>query len=152
MSETKTTALAIPHCIRIETIYDFDDEEEDEILERFEEQFFKDFDEDRMGISQYMGFDDPATNFSELELCEACAEKIEQKYADHKQVKVRSMYQESVIHESYPAECMLCNCALQSEVTDKECPEELCKIETEEDLAAWEAWNEERQKQQEVNQ
>ena len=152
MSETETTALAIPHCIRIKTIDEVDYEKEDEILERFEKQFFKDFDDDTMGISQYFGFDNPKTNFSELELCEACAEKIEQKYANHKQVKVRSMYQESVIHESYPAECMLCWCDLQSEVADKECPEELCNIETEEDLAAWEAWNEARQKQQKVNQ
>ena len=145
MSETETTDLPIPHYLVVDTTYDTY-RQEIRALCRFRDKV-----NEKDGID-FLWLDDPAQDFECLELCEECCQRLVQKYAKLKRIEVR--YSEWIYHpgNEYPLMCLDCGCDLKSTVNDYECPEELCNIETEEDLAAWEAWNEARQKQQGVNQ
>ena len=141
MSETETTALAIPHYLVVDTNYDTD-RQEIRALNRFRERVNK-----KDGID-FLWLDDPTQDFECLELCEECCKKLVKKYAKLKRIGIG--YSGWIYHpgNEYPLICLDCECDLKSTINDYECPEELCNIETEEDVAAWEAWNEARQKQQ----
>lgn len=122
------------------------DEDEAKMQEKyFRDRFIKDFENTGTLIEQHFLFIDPSQDFEQLTICEECGKKVYEKYKDRNDVEVR--YAEHIYLEDseHPISCNICDCDLYCEISDPDCPEELCEIHTKADVEKYLKWAKENE-------